>query len=101
MQPLDNAKEEFKNRYGKDSFSSVVLDVPMAASIAAAFDTTALAFGGVDIIVNNAGISISKPIEDHTEKDWDLLYDILVKGQFLVTQSAVEVMRKQNWVEIC
>ena len=56
----------------------------------------ALAFGGVDIIVNNAGLSISKPIEDHTEKDWDLLYDVLVKGQFLVTQAAVEIMRKQD-----
>ena len=45
--------------------------------------------------VNNAGISISKPIEDHSEQDWDLLYDILVKGQFLVTQACVSVMRKQ------
>ncbi len=48
----------------------------------------ALAFGGVDIVVNNAGLSISKSLEDHTEKDWDLLYDVLVKGQFLVTQEA-------------
>ena len=55
----------------------------------------ALAFGGVDIIVNNAGLSISKTIADHTEKDWDLLYDVLVKGQFFVTQAAVAVMHKQ------
>ena len=54
------------------------------------------AFGGVDIVVNNAGLSISKPLEDHTEKDWDILYDVLVKGQFLVTQKAVEIMRKQQ-----
>ena len=53
-------------------------------------------FGGVDIVVNNAGISISKPIEEHTEKDWDMLYDILVKGQFLVTQAGVAIMRKQE-----
>ena len=59
-------------------------------------ETAALAFGGVDIVVNNAGLSISKPIEDHTEKDWDLLYDVLVKGQFLVTQAAVAIMRKQD-----
>ncbi len=50
----------------------------------------------MDIIVNNAGLSISKTIEDHAEKDWDLLYDVLVKGQFLVTQKGVEIMRKQN-----
>jgi len=55
-----------------------------------------LAFGGVDLIVNNAGLSISKPIGDHTEKDWDLLYDVLVKGQFFVTQAAVGVMKKQD-----
>jgi len=58
--------------------------------------SAAVYFGGIDIVVNNAGISISKPIEEHTEKDWDLLYDILVKGQFLVTQAAVGTMRKQE-----
>ena len=47
-------------------------------------------------MVNNAGISISKPIEDHTIADWDKLYDILVKGQFLVTQTCVETMSKQG-----
>ena len=46
--------------------------------------------------MNNAGLSISKPIGDHTEKDWDLLYDVLVKGQFFVTQAAVGVMKKQD-----
>ena len=58
-------------------------------------NVAALAFGGVDIVVNNAGLSISKPLEEHTEKDWDILYDVLVKGQFLVTQAAVNVLRKQ------
>ena len=61
-----------------------------------ALKLSALSFGGVDIIVNNAGLSISKPLEEHTEKDWDILYDVLVKGQFLVTQAAVNVMRKQG-----
>jgi len=46
--------------------------------------------------VNCAGLSISKPIEEHTAKDWDLLYNVLVKGQFFVTQAAVEIMRRQN-----
>jgi NAD(P)-dependent dehydrogenase (short-subunit alcohol dehydrogenase family) len=39
---------------------------------------------------------ISKTLEDHTEKDWDILYDVLVKGQFLVTQAGANIMRKQN-----
>jgi len=93
---LAKADKEFKTKYGKDTFSSVLLDVLKSENINEAFDKTALAFGGVDIVVNCAGISISKPLEDHTEKDWDLLYDILVKGQFLVTQRGVEIMRRQN-----
>lgn len=93
---LEGAKEEFLKAYGKDASAAELLDVTSAASIAKAFDACALAFGGVDIVVNNAGISISKPIGDHTEKDWDLLFDILVKGQFLVSQAAVDLMRKQG-----
>ncbi|MHA6247372.1 bifunctional aldolase/short-chain dehydrogenase [Pontibacter sp. CAU 1760] len=92
---LQGAGEEFKAQFGKDSYATAMLDVTKANQIKEAFDVAALAFGGVDIIVNNAGLSISKSIEDHSEKDWDLLYDVLVKGQFLVTQAATEVMRKQ------
>lgn len=94
---LAGAKEEFVKKFGKDSVSTTLLNVTDAPSIVNAMDAAALAFGGVDIIVNNAGISISKPIQDHTLEDWDRLYDILVKGQFLVTQAGVEVMRKQGF----
>lgn len=93
---LASAGEEFKAQYGKDAYATAALDVTSEAHILAAMDEAALAFGGVDIIVNNAGLSISKTIQDHTEKDWDLLYDVLVKGQFFVTQAAVAVMRKQG-----
>ena len=93
---LAKADEEFKSKYGKDAYASVLLDVLKSENIKETFAKSALAFGGVDIVVNCAGISISKPLEEHTEKDWDLLYDILVKGQFLVTQAGVEIMRKQN-----
>ncbi len=93
---LAKADEEFKIKYGKDAYTSVLLDVLKSENIKEAYEKSALAFGGVDIVVNCAGISISKPLEEHTEKDWDLLYDILVKGQFLVTQGGVEIMRKQN-----
>ncbi len=93
---LEKATSEFNKVYGRDAFVPVELDVTKGEQISAAFELAALAFGGIDIIINCAGISISKPIEDHSGKDWDLLYDILVKGQFLVTQSAVRVMRKQN-----
>lgn len=93
---LQSAKEEFAKQYGNDVFTTAILDVTKSADIQAAYDTASLAFGGVDMVVNCAGLSISKPLEAHTEKDWDLLYDVLVKGQFLVTQAGVEVMRKQD-----
>lgn len=92
---LEGAGEEFKAEFGKDAYATAILDVTNAEHIQAAYDTAALAFGGVDIVVNNAGLSISKPIGEHTQADWDLLYDVLVKGQFLVTQAAVAVMKKQ------
>ncbi|RYE11946.1 MAG: SDR family NAD(P)-dependent oxidoreductase, partial [Sphingobacteriales bacterium] len=93
---LETAGEEFKGLFGKDSYTTAVMDVTNTDQIQAAMDIAALAFGGVDIIVNNAGLSISKTIADHTTKDWDLLYDVLVKGQFLVTQAAAAVMKKQD-----
>lgn len=93
---LKGAEEDFKKWFGKDSYASVVMDVTKSADITTAMKAAAREFGGVDIIVNNAGISISKSIEDHTEKDWDLLYDILVKGQFLVSQAGVRIMRQQG-----
>ncbi|MGZ8523677.1 MAG: bifunctional aldolase/short-chain dehydrogenase [Chitinophagaceae bacterium] len=93
---LDEAKKEFMDQYGKDAFAANVLDVTKTDTILNTFNSAALAFGGVDIIVNNAGLSVSKSIEDHSEKDWDLLYDVLVKGQFMITQKGVEIMKKQN-----
>jgi len=95
-QRLESARKEFQQQYGKDVFIGEILDVTNAEGIKKVYHAAALAFGGVDIIVNCAGLSISKPILDHTEKDWDILYDVLVKGQFLVTQAGVEVMRKQG-----
>jgi len=93
---LEGAGEEFKKLFGKDAYTTAILDVTKADQIAGAVSEAILAFGGVDLIVNNAGLSISKTIGDHTEKDWDLIYDVLVKGQFLVTQAATAVMQKQD-----
>ena len=93
---LENTKKELKQHYGKDVVAAAQCNVTDASSIQHAFATAVLNFGGVDIVVNSAGLSISKSIEDHTEKDWNLLYDVLVKGQFLITQAAVKVMRQQK-----
>jgi rhamnulose-1-phosphate aldolase/alcohol dehydrogenase len=93
---LDTATEEFLKLYGKDAVASTLLNVTDKDSTFAAFENTALAFGGVDIVVNNAGISISKSIAEHSLEEWDRLYDILVKGQFIVSQAGVAIMRKQG-----
>ncbi|MCX2454356.1 bifunctional aldolase/short-chain dehydrogenase [Pedobacter sp. PLR] len=96
VQRLANAEKEFRTLFGNDAFSTVILDVTSKENIDQAFEKAALSFGGIDIVVNCAGLSISKPLEAHTEQDWDLLYDVLVKGQFRMTQAAVNVMRKQS-----
>ena len=93
---LEGAVTEFKKSFGSDAVASVLLNVTDGSTVDKAFDEVALAFGGIDIIVNNAGISISKSITEHSLQDWDRLYDILVKGQFIVSKKGVELMRKQS-----
>ena len=93
---LASAGDEFRKLFGKDAYATAALDVTNESQIQAALDEAALAFGGIDILVNNAGLSISKTIEEHAEKDWNLLYDVLVKGQFFVTQATVRMLKKQD-----
>ncbi|HUR12842.1 MAG TPA: SDR family oxidoreductase, partial [Flavitalea sp.] len=93
---LEQTKETFRKQFGKDAVDSIQADVTNAESIAKLFETACISFGGADIIVHSAGLSISKSIPDHTEKDWDVLYDVLVKGQFLLMQKGVEVLRAQQ-----
>ena len=93
---LDIASAEFIKLFGKDSVASTLLNVTSKEATFLAFENAALAFGGIDIIVNNAGISISKSIAEHSLEEWDSLYDILVKGQFIVSQAGIAIMRKQG-----
>ena len=83
-------------KYSKDQAIAVDCDVTSEEAIANAFKEAVLAFGGVDIIVHSAGLAISKSLEDTTTKDWDLLENVLVKGQFLMAKSGAEVLKKQN-----
>lgn len=94
---LQASIEEFSKLFGRDVVSAASLNVMNEADIEQAIAHTSLAFGGVDLVVNNAGISISKPLTEHTVEDWDRLYDILARGQFLVTKTAVQVMQKQGF----
>ncbi len=97
VERLEDAAADFIKMFGKDAVSSTLLNVTDEKSTELALDAACLAFGGADIIVNNAGISISKSIAEHSLEEWDRLYDILVKGQFIVSKAGVEVMRKQGF----
>ncbi|WP_406527219.1 bifunctional aldolase/short-chain dehydrogenase [Streptomyces sp. I8-5] len=81
---------------GADKALAVPVDVTSEEEIAAAFRAAALAFGGVDLVVNNAGISISKPLLETTARDWDLQHDIMARGSFLVSREAARMMAAQN-----
>ncbi|MDA1386911.1 bifunctional aldolase/short-chain dehydrogenase [Glycomyces lechevalierae] len=79
-----------------DSAVGVVCDVTDEAAVAAAIGKAALAFGGVDLIVNNAGLSLSKPLLETTAADWDLQHDVMAKGAFLVSREAARLMIAQG-----
>lgn len=81
---------------GPDKAVAVPVDVTREEQITAAFDEALLAFGGVDLVVNNAGISISKPLLETTARDWDLQHDIMARGSFLVSREAARVMVRQK-----
>jgi len=74
----------------------VTADVTSEDDVAAAFAATALAFGGVDLVVNNAGLSISKPLTETTAADWDILHDVMARGSFLVSREAAKAMQAQD-----
>jgi rhamnulose-1-phosphate aldolase/alcohol dehydrogenase len=79
-----------------DTAVAVTADVTSEPEVAAAFAAAALAFGGVDLVVNNAGLSISRPLNQTTVQDWDLLHDVLARGSFLVSREAAKIMTAQG-----
>jgi rhamnulose-1-phosphate aldolase/alcohol dehydrogenase len=92
----DAAAQTAKELGNTDVAISVSADVTDEAQIAAAFDAASLAFGGIDLVVNNAGLSISKPLLETTAADWDLQHDVMAKGSFLVSRAAAKVMTEQS-----
>jgi rhamnulose-1-phosphate aldolase/alcohol dehydrogenase len=79
----------------RDVAAAVTADVTDEDAVAAAFGAAALAFGGVDLVVNNAGLSISRPLLETTLADWDLQHDVMARGSFLVSRQAAKVMTDQ------
>jgi rhamnulose-1-phosphate aldolase len=81
---------------GTDVAVGLAVDVTDAAAIDAMVQEAVLAFGGIDIVVNNAGVSLSKPLLETTEKDWDFQHDIMAKGSFLVSKATAPILIEQG-----
>ncbi len=88
--------QEALETYSRDTASYAVCDVTKSKSIDDAYKKACIEFGGVDIVVHSAGLAISKPLQETTEKDWDILQNVLVKGQFELAKQAVAILRKQG-----
>ncbi|EGD40321.1 rhamnulose-1-phosphate aldolase/alcohol dehydrogenase [Nocardioidaceae bacterium Broad-1] len=81
---------------GPDVAIGLAADVSDESAVQAMFDAAVLAFGGVDLVVNNAGLSLSKSLLETTERDWDLQHDVMAKGSFLVSKAAAKVLIEQE-----
>jgi rhamnulose-1-phosphate aldolase len=93
---LEKAQAAAAELGGTDVAIGVAANVADAAGVQAAIDATVLAFGGIDLVVNNAGLSLSKPLLETTEKDWDLQHDVMAKGSFLVSKAAAKALIEQK-----
>ena len=93
---LDSALSVAGEIGSSDFACAVTIDVSSKDAVKSAVEEAVLAFGGVDIVINNAGLSISKSLLDTTERDWDLQHDVMAKGSFLCAQATVGVMKEQQ-----
>jgi len=92
---LENAEAVAAELGGADHAVAVKINVTEEAEITAALKAAVLAFGGVDLIVNNAGLSLSKPLLETTQADWDLQHNVMARGSFLVSREAARMMIEQ------
>jgi rhamnulose-1-phosphate aldolase/alcohol dehydrogenase len=93
---LEKAEAAAQEIGSSDVAVGVRVDVSDEAAVQAAVDATVLAFGGVDLVVNNAGLSLSRSLLETTEKDWDLQHDVMAKGSFLVAKATAKAMIEQG-----
>ncbi|MGP5714784.1 bifunctional aldolase/short-chain dehydrogenase [Brachybacterium tyrofermentans] len=92
---LDNAQSVADELGGPDKAVALRADVSDEAAVVQAVADAVLAFGGLDLIVNNAGLSLSKPLLETTAKDWDLQHDVMARGSFLISRETARVMIDQ------
>lgn len=92
---LDAANQVADELGARDHALAVQADVGDDGAVRAAIDAAVVRFGGVDLVVNNAGMSISKPLLETEDADWDRQYDVMARGSFLVAKHATRVMIAQ------
>ncbi|MDW4498803.1 bifunctional rhamnulose-1-phosphate aldolase/short-chain dehydrogenase [Sulfitobacter sp. D35] len=93
---LEKAAETLKARYSGDAVRTVLMNVTDEAAVAAGFAEMAVQYGGADILVSNAGIASSAPVEETSLELWNHNMDILSTGYFLVSREAFRLMRRQG-----
>ncbi|WP_018896532.1 bifunctional rhamnulose-1-phosphate aldolase/short-chain dehydrogenase [Rhizobium sp. 2MFCol3.1] len=96
QEALDSTKADFAKQFGADAVRGVKLDVTKEDGVISSFAESCVEFGGVDILVSNAGIASSAPIESTELSMWNKNIDILATGYFLVSREAFRLFRKQN-----
>ena len=89
---LESAQGAASELGGPDKAVAVAVDVTDEVQVIAAIDAGVLAFGGIDLVVNNAGLSISKPLVETTTQDWDIQHDVMARGSFLVSRESAKAM---------
>ncbi len=93
---LVQTSKELAQTFGEDAVRSLIMNVTDESAVTTAFMQCAVDFGGIDILVSNAGIASSAPVEDTTLALWNKNMDILSTGYFLVSREAFKVMRTQD-----
>jgi rhamnulose-1-phosphate aldolase/alcohol dehydrogenase len=92
---LENAQATAEELGGPDKAVALKADVSDEQAVIDMVGEAVLAFGGLDLIVNNAGLSLSKPLLETTAKDWDLQHNVMARGSFLVSRETSRVMIEQ------
>ncbi|WP_445997048.1 bifunctional aldolase/short-chain dehydrogenase [Okibacterium fritillariae] len=93
---LEKARAAAAEIGNADVAVGVQADVSDEAAVEASINETLLAFGGLDLVVNNAGLSLSRPLLETTVADWDLQHNVMAKGSFLVSKAAARVLIAQK-----
>ena len=96
LEGAQKVAEEINNKYGENRAFAVKMDVTQEEQVSAAYAETALFYGGVDIIVNNAGLATSSPFDETSLKEWNLNISVLGTGYFLVAREAFKLMKEQK-----